>query len=366
VKSGHPIRRILHIDLDPFFVSVERSLNPSLRGQPVVIGSDGSSGIVAAASAEAQAAGVHPGQTIRAARRLCPRASFLAGDFETYARVCLDVTQILLNASPRVERPSADEAFVELSAQKSAPRHPFRIVDGIQDQIHRRLGLDASFGLASTRLAARIASRFAKPRGLLVLLPEHEESFVARQPLEALGEVISTTRLGLLNRAGLRTVNDLRMVDMEKLARLVGPIISSQLKDAVALDGDSSIPVAAPPTTVHEEATIRDSHASRADMEFILENLARRALKRIRPFDLRAMGLTVEVHRVESHDHRAARFRDGISDERTLIGILRNLSESLFATPRSIRRIVIRLGPLSPSPSQYSMFPDLDLIAQNL
>ncbi|MBN2370997.1 MAG: hypothetical protein JXO72_10970 [Vicinamibacteria bacterium] len=365
MKSGRATRRILHIDLDPFFVSVERSLDPGLRDRPVVVGGDGRSGIVAAASSEAQAAGVRPGQSIGNARRLCPQASFLAGDFETYARVSVDVTQILLSASRRVERPSADEAFVELPVQKSAPRHPFRVVDHIQDQIHRRLGLDASFGLASTRLGSRIASRFAKPRGLLVLLPEHEQAFVARQSIEALGETITTANLGLLKSAGLIAIHDLQAVEPERLVRLIGPVKATQIKAAVALSQDPPIPVTAPPTSVHEEATIRDVHTSRADLESILDNLARRALRRIRPFDLHVSGLSVEVIRGESQNHRAARLRDGVADERAIIGILRALSGALFVTPRSIRHVSIRLGPLSPMPPQYSILGGHDAVAQN-
>jgi DNA polymerase-4 len=320
---------------------------------------------VAAASAEAQAAGVLPGKTIHVARRLCPQARFLAGDFETYARVSLDVTQILLSASPRVERPSADEAFVELHVPKSAPRHPFRVVDNIQDQIHRRLGLDASFGLASTRLASRIASRFAKPRGLLVLLPEHEESFVARQPIEVLGDALSLSGVGRLNRAGLRTVSDLQKIDPESLVRLVGSVLATRLKNAVALSQEPSIPVTAPPTTVFEEATIRDTRTNRADLERILARLTRLALKRIRPFDLRVLGLGVEVRYSEFNDHRVARFRDGIADEGVLVGIARNLSSPLLATSRSVQHVSVRLGPLSPSPTQYSMLPFLEAVAQN-
>ena len=120
VREGNAARRsILHVDLDPFFVSVERSLDPSLKDRPVVVGGGaGRTGIVAAASAEARAPGVRAGQSLAAARRLCPEAVFRQGDLDAYARVSEDVTAILLAASRRVERPSADEAYVDLTRER--------------------------------------------------------------------------------------------------------------------------------------------------------------------------------------------------------------------------------------------------------
>ena len=109
---------MLHVDLDPFFVSVERSLDPSLRSRPLVIGGDGSgTGFVAAASEEARAAGVRAGMALLQAQHLCPDAAFRRGDLDTYGRIGEEVTAVLLAASRRVERPSADEAFVDLSPE---------------------------------------------------------------------------------------------------------------------------------------------------------------------------------------------------------------------------------------------------------
>ena len=175
VKATARTRSILHVDLDPFLVSVERSLDPSLEDRPVVVGArpDGS-GVVAAASAEARAAGVRVGQSIAAARRACPGGVFRPGDLDTYARFSEDVTSILLAASRRVERPSADEAYVDLTREDDRATAPVAAAEAIKDELQRRLGLDASLGLASSRLAARVASTWARPRGLLVVLPGYE------------------------------------------------------------------------------------------------------------------------------------------------------------------------------------------------
>ena len=198
-------RSILHVDLDPFFVSVERSLDPSLRSRPVVIGGDGSGmGFVAAVSDEARQAGVRVGLPMAQAHLVCPGGAFRRGDLDAYGRHSEEVTAVLLAASRRVERPSADEAFVDLTAEGPGDPPPVRAAETIRDELQRRLGLDASLGLASSRLAARIASAWAKPRGLLVVLPGYEHSFLAGKPVSALGAPPHVE--SALARAGLTTV----------------------------------------------------------------------------------------------------------------------------------------------------------------
>jgi DNA polymerase-4 len=197
-------RFVLHVDLDPFFVSVERSLDPALRGRPVVIGGDGGGlGFVAAASEEARRAGVRVGMPLARARLACPEAAFRRGDLDVYGRHSEEVTAVLLAASRRVERPSADEAFVDLTVEGPADTTPVRAAETIRDELQRRLGLDASLGLASTRLAARIASAWAKPRGLLVVFPGYERSFLAGKPVSVLG--LPPHVATALERAGLGT-----------------------------------------------------------------------------------------------------------------------------------------------------------------
>ncbi|HET9318035.1 MAG TPA: DNA polymerase IV, partial [Vicinamibacteria bacterium] len=137
-------RSILHVDLQSFFVSVERSLDPALRGKPLIVGGSEGSSLVAAASTEVLARGVRPGQPVSAARRLCPEAAVVPGDLEAYARVSDEVTAILLAASRRVERPSADEAYVDLTREGHAAASPVPAAEAIKDELQRRLGLDAS------------------------------------------------------------------------------------------------------------------------------------------------------------------------------------------------------------------------------
>ena len=363
VKRTVRRRSILHIDLDPFLVSVERSQDPVLRGQPVIVGGlpDGS-GIVAAASAEARTAGVRAGQTIAAARRLCPAGVFRAGDFDTYARISEEVTSILLSASRRVERPSADEAYLDLTRESGADASPVPAAEAIKDEIQRRLGLDASLGLASSRLAARVASSWARPRGLLVVLPGYEASFLARQPVSFLPDLPPHLETALL-KAGLPTLGDLVSAAPERVAEAVGAPAAERLQRTARGDGEEPIEVAAPPSWIHEEALIRDRRADRAALLEIVDSLARRAVRRLRPFALEAGAVTVEVQRADVPSRRTDHVEPGLTEEQSASALACKLAEAVVDPASTVRRVQVRLTRLQPAGLQAALFPDLPDLA---
>ena len=356
-------RRILHVDLDPFFVSVERSLDPALRGRPVIVGGNAfDKGMVAAASPEARAAGVRPGQAIALARSLCPEGVFRPGDLETYARFSEDVSAILLGGSRRVERPSADEAYVALSRESAASPNPVAAAESIKDEIQRRLGLDASLGLASTRLAAKVASTWARPRGLLVVLPGYETSFLARQPLSFLPDLPPHLETAL-ETAGLLTLGQVAEADEETLAALVGNA-GPRLRDAARAVGEEPVAVTAPPAWVQEETSIRDRRSDREALASVIDGLARRACRRLRPFGLSAGTVTVEVRRgAEGGVRRDDELDPGLTDPDTVAAVARSLAEPLLEPPASVRSVQVRLSRLTIAGSQAPLFPEIPGVA---
>lgn len=359
MKARHEHRSILHVDLHPFFVSVERSLDPALRGLPVVVGGDGSgSGIVAAASDEARERGVKPGLPLAAARRLCPEAIFRPGDLETYARFSQDVTTLLLGASRRVERPSADEAFVDLTPEPPASAGAVPVAERLKDELQRRLGLDAAVGLASSRLAAQVASRFARPRGLVIVLPGYEASFLARQPITRLPDLPPHIETALL-KAGLETLGQVADADEATLAALVGSPAAERLRDTARGLGDEPVAVAAPPSWIQEETPVRSSAPDRAALEAILDGLVARALRRLRPFGMVARTLSVEVRRAEHTLRRSQDVPSGVGDEDTAREVARTLAEPLLVPAASVRALQVRLGRLARALPQEPLFPGL-------
>lgn len=357
MKARQGARRILHVDLDPFLVSVERSLDPSLRGRPVIVGAlpDGS-GVVAAASAEARERGVRAGQAIAAARRACPEGVFRPGDLEAYARYSEDVTSILEAASRRVERPSADEAYVDLTPEGAGGPPPVAAAEAIKDEIQRRLGLDASLGLASSRLAARVASSWARPRGLLLVLPGYEASFLARQSVDFLPDLPPHLEAAL-ESAGLRTLGDVAAAETAALEAVVGAPAAARLQQAARGEGEQPVPLTAPPSALQEETVLRDRRIDREGLEAVLDGLATRACRRLRPFGLAAGTVTVEVRRPDGPVRRTETIEPGVQDEETGCVVVRGLAGAILEPTAGVRALVVRFGRLHPPRPQSSLFP---------
>ena len=346
---------MLHVDLDPFFVSVERSLDPSLRGRALVIGGDGSGmGFVAAVSEEARRAGVHAGMTLLQARHVAPDAVFRRGDLDTYGRVGEEVTAVLLAASRRVERPSADEAFVDLTDPHAAVP-PVRAAETIRDELQRRLGLDASLGLASSRLAARVASGWAKPRGLLVVLPGYERSFVATKPVSLLG--LPAHLESALERAGFATLGQVAEAEAEALAGAVGQGSAERVRALARGEGEPEIELAAPPAFLHEEASVRDRRSDAVALVELAESLARRAARRLRPFRFGAASIAVEVRRASESSRRATALAAPTADEDGIAAAARELALPLVEPADAVRGLSVRLARLGPESTQSPLFP---------
>ncbi len=352
-------RSILHVDLDPFIVSVERSLDPSVRDRPLVVGGnqDGT-GFVAAASQEARVAGVRVGQPLGQARRACPDAAFRPGNLDTYGRVGEEVTAVLLAASRRVERPSADEAYVDLTPDRTDAPRPVPATETIRDELQRRLGLDASLGLASSRLAARIASAFARPRGLLVVLPGYELSFLARQPVSAL-DGLPPHLEAALERAGLATLGQVADAEDAVLQAAVGKAAAPRLRAAVRGEDERPVSLATPPSAVHEEAVIRDRSSDLEALEEVIDTLARRAARRLKPFHLAARAVTVEARRATGVDRRDEAFAHGVAGEDAVACAATALARTLLDPPARVRGLQVRLGRLEAPTAQAPLFPAL-------
>lgn len=350
VRGAAQRRSILHVDLHPFFVAVERSLDPSLRDRAVVIGGqpDGS-GVVAAASGEAQAAGVRIGQPVVMARRLCPQAAFLPGDLEAYARASQDVTSLLLTVSRRVERPSADEAYVDLTREGAGAPPPVPAVEALKNELERQLGLQASLGLASSRMAARVASKWARPRGLLVVLPGYEAAFLARQPLSFLELPPHVEHA--LERAGLETLGAVAGAPDDVLAQAAGPS-AARLRQAAQGLTEEPVALAAPPGFLREEAVVRDRRSDAAVLSEMVERLAERACRRLRPFGLEAGHVSVEVERAESVLRREETLDPPLRDEATARTVARALALPLLESG-PVRALRVKLARLAtPGPQR--------------
>jgi DNA polymerase IV len=203
------MRTLMHADLDAFFVSVEQVDNPSLRGLPVIVGGrPDSRGVVATASYEARRSGVHSGMPLRTAQRLCPRAVFLDGNFARYREASHRFMDILAGFSPFLEPGGLDEAYLETTGFESLHGTQRHMAQAIKDQVKGELGLNVTIGIAACKVVAKVASKKAKPDGLLEVPPGSEAAFLAPLPLGDLpGAGRKTSQV--LAAFGIATIGDL-------------------------------------------------------------------------------------------------------------------------------------------------------------
>ena len=195
------VRKILHVDMDAFYASVEQRDDPALRGKPVAVGGDPKSrGVVAAASYEARVFGVRSALPMAQALRLCPDLRIVPPDFARYRAVSSQVFTLFRSVTPLVEPLSLDEAYLDVTENSWSEPLGSRVARRLKDLITETTGLTASAGVAPNLFLAKIASGFQKPDGLTVIPPERVENFLKRLPVESLWGVgpVTARKLRLL------------------------------------------------------------------------------------------------------------------------------------------------------------------------
>ena len=212
-----PQRKIIHIDMDAFYASVEQRDRPEYRGRPIAVGYDGPRGVVATASYEARPYGVHSALSSVLAKRLCPELIFVPARFDVYKAVSRQIRAIFGEYTELVEPLSLDEAFLDVSHVRSATL----VAREIKARIIAETGLTASAGISVNKMLAKIASDYRKPDGLFTIPPERIEEFVAGLPVErffGIGEVTAEK----MHRLGIRTGADLRLWNEAALVQQFG------------------------------------------------------------------------------------------------------------------------------------------------
>ncbi len=216
------MRRILHIDMDAFYASVEQRDDPSLKGKPVAVGgSPQGRGVVAAASYEARAFGVRSAIPMARALRLCPHLVIVRPDFSKYTTVSKQVFEIFRSVTPLVEGLSLDEAYLDVTDNAWNEPLGVNVAKRIKQLIRERTQLTASAGVAPNKFLAKIASGWKKPDGLTVIAPERVESFLQGLPVDALWGVGPVTAARLRAR-GIEKLVDVRRADPRVLEEAVG------------------------------------------------------------------------------------------------------------------------------------------------
>ena len=288
------LRRILHVDMDAFYASVEQRDNPSIRGKPVAVGREASErGVVAAASYEARTFGVHSAMSTARARRLCPALIVVPPDFQKYRAVSSAIFAIYREVTPLVEPLSLDEAYLDVTENAWHEPLGMNVARRLKARIREATGLTASAGVAPNKFLAKIASGWKKPDGLTVIAPERVGAFLKELPVDALWGVGPVTARKL-HGAGLKTTSDLRAADPEALHRLLGSMAEWLVQLAHGID-DRLVEPDRPAKSSGSETTYVQDLVDPARIREEVASMARDAASWLAAHGLYARTVTIKV-----------------------------------------------------------------------
>jgi DNA polymerase-4 len=338
--------RVLHVDLDAFFVEVCRQRHRELRDLELLVvgGRREARGVVQSASYGARRFGVRSGMPIAQAVRLCPQATFFQGSFRHYREASRAVHAVLQRHSPAVLMASLDEAYLDFTGtERLHPVSLLPVAERIRDDVRRDTGLDCSIGIGANRMIAKLASDFAKPRGLMEVRAGWERGFLAGLPLRALPGVGPKTAARWAAQ-GLVEVAQVQGMPLEDLERVVGPDARGLALRAEGR-GNSVVRADGLPKSVSRETTLARDSTDPDYLEGLLALFTARVAAELREAELVTRTVTVKLRRGDFQTiTRSATLPVPTDLDTELLPAVKHLFRRAFAEARSARNRVRLVG----------------------
>ena len=349
-------RRIMHIDLDAFFVAVEQAQNPKLKGKPVVVGGrPDRRGVVASASYEARRFGLHAGMPLATAYRLCPQAIFIEGSFAKYRDASQKFMAVLADFSPFLEPLGIDEAYLDVTGFESLHGSIARMAQAIKQRIRDELGLCASVGIARSKVVAKIASELSKPDGLLEVAPGKEASFLAPLPigrLPGIGKKSERTFKGL----GVDTIAKLSATPLSVLKSHFGASGELLHRFSTGVDDRKVAPPGAA-KSISRETTFGQDTRERSLLQATLRYLSERVGSELRQQAKQARRITLKLRYADfttiTRSHTLTQTSD--TDNTIFNTGLKLLNQALAQQKAPIRLVGIGVAKLTEAGQQADM-----------
>ncbi len=300
--------RILHVDMDAFFASVEQVRDPALRGKPLIIGGtkDDTRGVVSTASYEARKYGVHSAMPIIRARELCPHGIFIRGHFERYSAASKAVMAVLETVSPLVQVASIDEAYVDVSGSQRLFGGDDAIAAYIKSEIRKRTNLPCTIGITPNKLVSKVASDEGKPDGYIRVATGEERAFLAPLALRKLPGAGPRT-CATLESLGVLTIGQLAAIPLSMLERLFGVQTAVTLQRAAQGVAATKVESRGLPKSIGRETTFEKDLLDWEQIERTLAYLTERCVYRVRENGLEARRVTLKVRYGDFQTHTFAR-----------------------------------------------------------
>ncbi len=347
------MRKIIHIDMDAFFASVEQRDNPELRNKPVAVGGSEKRGVVAAASYEARQFGVHSAMPSVTAKRKCPQLIFVAHRFDVYQQVSQQIQQIFREYTDLVEPLSLDEAYLDVTQNKQGISSATEIARQIKHKIKQQTELTASAGVSINKFLAKIASDFDKPDGLYVIKPEQAQGFIDELPIEKFFGVGKVTA-GKMKALGIIDGKSLKQWSLEQLVDQFGK--SGHYFYQVA-HGEDNRPVQ--PERIRKsigaEHTFGEDQTTLAEMQQSLETIAEEVAARMQHHGKQGRTVTVKIKFADfTQITRSHSLPEGIDNADAIAAIASQLLHAAIEPGMRVRLLGITLSNLQtdipPSP----------------
>ncbi len=339
------LRRILHIDMDAFFASVEQRDTPALRGKPIAVGRAGARGVVAAASYEARRFGVHSAMPSQLAARKCPELIFVAPRFEVYKAVSAAIAAIFVRYTPLIQPLSLDEAYLDVTAEMGRHGSARAIAEAIRAAIRAETGLTASAGVSYNKFLAKLASDHRKPDGLFVIPPRLGPDFVAAL---AVGKFhgIGPVTAARMNALGIMTGADLRRCEPGFLTAHFGKAGAVYYRLARAED-DRPVEVARVRKSIGAETTFAQDLHAWEEVAAPLAALAAKVAEVAARHRLAGRTATVKVKYADFRQiTRARSLPEAIAEAGMITATGRDLLRPLFPPRLGIRLLGVALSQL--------------------
>jgi DNA polymerase-4 len=338
--------RIIHIDLDAFFVSVEQALAPELRCKPVVVGGrPDRRGVVASASYEARVFGIRAGMPLAQAYRLCPQAIFLQGSFPAYRDASEKFMAILSDFSPALEPAGLDEAYLDITGCDLFGT-PYQLASSIKMRVKKELKLVASIGIASCKVVAKIASDSGKPDGLVEVTVGKEKDFLAPLPVANLPGVGKKTEQSL-KAMGIKTIGQLAAVPVEVIKNRLGSYGFVIHHYANGID-NREVETPGQAKSISRETTFAEDNSDKVFLQSILRYLCERVGAQLRVETKHARTITLKL-RYSDFETITRRFssKEAIdADELIFTGATKLLEQALSGQRKPVRLIGVGVSNL--------------------
>lgn len=348
-------RYIMHIDLDSFFVSVERLDDPSLIGKPIIIGGNAQRGVVASCSYEARKFGVHSGMSSRDAFKLCPHAISIRGNHARYSEESKKVTNIIEEMVPLYQKASVDEFYIDLTGTDRF-YDPYLLASQVRQRVIKETGLPISFGLASGRTIAKIATNRAKPNGQLFIPHGREMEFLAPLPVSAIPG-LGESACKRLYDYGLEKIGDLQRVDLRFLKTVFGKNGLWIWERARGIDNGEVMPYS-DRKSISTECTFGNTVSDRRSLESTLVSMTEELSSKLRRENKLASCLSIKIRYANFETHTQQEKINLTAAEHILIPGIKNLLTKAWDNGRPVRLIGVKLSQLCTGRYQINLFED--------